>query len=261
MVRQWLMHDDGFTIAQNQKTTLLWFSPNAESVPVQRVPVKIDCLDLSNSMKSACPDCTSMKVQIGFVTSRRWLNFQVVAWAGVLTSRNSLKLCGKAKCCLQTYPCIICWSFIPGLFTIKSWLVVACYCSSQFSLSQWKSFSSEAESCKLQVLVPIQRGHQVWSRSFMQPLHTHDHPRVHCWISNKHRHSEWTVCIQRWPATLSRHMHLFLWRISTICQPRQCRSNSNQETKIEHLLFTFSHVTQQWKLSFSHLKWWGRRAS
>lgn len=82
---------------------------------------------------------------------------------------------------------------------------------------------------KLQVLVPIQRGHQVWSRSFMQPLHTHDHPRVHCWISNKHWHSEWTVCIQRWPATLSRHMHLFLWRISTICQPRQCRSNSNQD--------------------------------
>lgn len=126
-------------------------------------------------------------------------------------------------------------SFIPGFFTTKSWLVVACCCSSQFS--QWKSFS-EAESCKLQVLVPIQRGHQVWSRSFMQPLHTHDHPRVHCWISNKHRHSEWTVCIQRWPATLSRHVHLFLWRISTICQPRQCRSNSNQETKIEHLLFT-----------------------
>lgn len=58
------MHDDGFTIAQNQKTTLLWFSSNAESMPAQRVPVKIDCLDLSNSMKSACPDCTSMKVQI-----------------------------------------------------------------------------------------------------------------------------------------------------------------------------------------------------
>lgn len=142
MVRQWLMHDDGFTIAQNQKTTLLWFSSNAESMPAQRVPVKIDCLDLSNSMKSACPDCTSMKVQIGFVTSRRWLNFQVVAWAGVLTSRNSLKLCGKAKCCLQAYPIVLyaghSMSFIPGFFTTKSWLVVACCCSSQFSLSQWK---------------------------------------------------------------------------------------------------------------------------
>lgn len=138
-------------------TTLLWFSSNAESVPAQRVPVKIDCLDLSNSMKSACPDCTSMKVQIVFMATydprieapRRWLNFQVVAWAGVLTSRNSLKLCGKAKGCLQTYPIVLyaghSMSFIPGFFTTKSWLVVACCCSSQFS--QWKSFS-EAESCK-----------------------------------------------------------------------------------------------------------------
>lgn len=75
--------------------------------------------------------------------SRWWLGRG--SW---MTSRNSLKLRGKANCWIQAYPCIICWSFIPGLFTTKSWLVVACCCSFQLSLSQWKSLSSKAESCK-----------------------------------------------------------------------------------------------------------------
>ncbi len=204
-------------------------------------PPHLDCLDLSSSMESVCVQIVHRwKFKLAMLClhavsswlpmtpeSRRWLNFQVVAWVGVLNDKSKQLETSRQSKVLSSSISLYYMLAIPGLATTKSWLVVACFCS------QYLTFLivtvTVRQSWKLQVLVPIQRGHQVWSRSFTQPQDTHDHPRVHCWLANKHRHSECTVCIQRWPATLSRHMHLFFVKNINICQPRQCRSNSNQD--------------------------------
>ena len=161
-----------------------------------------------------------MKVQ-----SRRWLNFQVVAWAAVLTSRNSHES--------VYYMLVIQMSFIPGLFYHKIMtlllhavnnipvLIVTVKVCESHSAARLKVASCKSLSPSREVI-----GYGA------DPLCSRCTPMItHVFIAGFRTNID-TVseqCASNGDLPHSADTCIFFVKNINICQPRQCRSNSNQD--------------------------------
>ena len=214
MVGQWLMHDDGFTIAQNQKTTLHYYGL-AQTRNLCRYSVS-----LSKLIVLICPIPWKVPVQIvhrwlPMTQSRRWLNFQVVAWAGVLTSRNILVLYAGVLNVIHT------WILHHKIMTCCCMLLLIPVLTVKVIQRGWK----------LQAASPCPHPER---SSGMEPIlyavAAHPWSPTCSLLDFEQTSTQWVNSVHPTVTCHTQPTHAsFLWRISTICQQRQCRSNSNQD--------------------------------